>query len=392
MDDLMNKRSKTKDKAQEEEHTMKLRQEARKRMLSQPLFPVAGDRMEQQMNVLLDIIIAEHPEKLTDFQLFQIFFDKAYPVMKENINEVIPVLNASYLMRLRSKQSRQVLITDDEYEKPAQLRPKIKLPIKQLYKDHHLVVAAPYPNYFQMDIVYCGLTNYLFIIEIGTRYLVAVAMNMVPIKESAYEISLIKKDSVACTLALEAAIKEFKPRKQYIIETDRELGFTAVEPELLSKYHIRLRIRPEDASHTRLSVVNRVVRTIRRLSGYKTNITPELMSGLVEAYNNTPHTTLLRSIGFPVSPIDVANDFNMEAHIALKAIHFNQPRREKNELEPGTKVNVHRSRMPFQKERANDILEGDWCVVERDRGNKICIQDRETGKVLRVPRFWVQPK
>jgi hypothetical protein len=116
------------------------------------------------------------------------------------------------------------------------------------------------------------------------------------------------------------------------------------------------------------------------------------MSKLVDAYNNTPHTTLSRSIGFPVSPIDVANDFNMEAHIALKAIHFNQPRREKNKLEPGIKVNVHRSRMPFQKEQANEILEGDWSVVESNGGNKICIQDRETRKVLRVPRYWVQPK
>ena len=71
--------------------------------------------------------------------------------------------------------------------------------------------------------------------------------------------------------------------------------------------------------HGSLALVDRFVRTLRDMTfnaGYK--LTPFALKEMVRQYNNAPHSTLSKWIGFDVSPLMVQNDKNKEEYIVMK--------------------------------------------------------------------------
>jgi hypothetical protein len=78
-------------------------------------------------------------------------------------------------------------------------------------------------------------------------------------------------------------------------------------------------------NHTSLSIIDRVIRSIRDMafnSGVGT-ITPNIMKELVKLYNNAPHQTLSKIMGFPVSPNQADLDHRLEAEIVKRIVAKN---------------------------------------------------------------------
>ena len=76
--------------------------------------------------------------------------------------------------------------------------------------------------------------------------------------------------------------------------------------------------------HGSLALVDRFVRTLRDMTfnaGYK--LTPFVLKEMVRQYNNAPHSTLSKWIGFDVSPLMVQNDKNKEEYIVMKIYKAN---------------------------------------------------------------------
>ena len=68
-----------------------------------------------------------------------------------------------------------------------------------------------------------------------------------------------------------------------------------------------------DPLHSSLGLVDRCIRTIRdMIFNAELQITPLAIKEMVRQYNNAPHTTLSKYIGFDVSPLMVQQDKNKE--------------------------------------------------------------------------------
>jgi hypothetical protein len=72
-------------------------------------------------------------------------------------------------------------------------------------------------------------------------------------------------------------------------------------------------------NHKSLSIVDRVIRTIRDMAyvaGLKLNST--VIKQLADIYNNTPHSTLSSIMGFDITPNIVASDIDLETEIVRR--------------------------------------------------------------------------
>jgi hypothetical protein len=134
-------------------------------------------------------------------------------------------------------------------------------------------------------------------------------------------------------------------------------GFMTLPKIYEAKYANIIITSKPDPYHNRLSIVNRVVRTMRDFAhkyfDAQENIPPEMITKIIQYYNNFPHKTLSRLIGFNVSPKMVLNDIELEGFIARKLMYLNLEQ-EKKKLKIGDKVVViHQKnpKNPFEKIR-----------------------------------------
>jgi hypothetical protein len=111
--------------------------------------------------------------------------------------------------------------------------------------------------------------------------------------------------------------------------------------------------KPDDY-HNRLSLINRVIRTIRdfayQMFGTEKNIAPEQLSEVLKYYNERPHKTLSMLIGFNVSPKMLLDDVELEGFIAKKLMYLNTEQ-EKKKLAIGDRVTVAHQSEIFEKRR-----------------------------------------
>ena len=71
--------------------------------------------------------------------------------------------------------------------------------------------------------------------------------------------------------------------------------------------------------HTSLGLIDRMVRTIRdMIFNAGLEMTPLAIKEMVRQYNNAPHSSLSKWIGFDVSPLTVQRDKNKEEYIVMK--------------------------------------------------------------------------
>jgi hypothetical protein len=110
-------------------------------------------------------------------------------------------------------------------------------------------------------------------------------------------------------------------------------------------------------NHTSLSIIDRVVRTIRDMA-YRMgveDIVPDAMKRIVMFYNTAPHKTLSKIMGFEVSPNMAEQDTDLEIEIIRRILMKNQEVKNQNGfvLEAGSKVYVYNPRDTMNKRRSS---------------------------------------
>ena len=147
-----------------------------------------------------------------------------------------------------------------------------------------------------------------------------------------------------------------------------------------------------DPNHSSLAVVDRFIRTIRDMlynCGYEA--TPKAIKEVLRQYNWSPHSTLSRALGQPISPRNLMMDKDKEEYIVMRINKANLA----TKLSPGylidnnTRVKVYNEKNAFGKRRK---IHHEGEIVGRKAGLyavKINPNNREL--VILVPRYKISP-
>ena len=215
-------------------------------------------------------------------------------------------------------------------KKIPKIRPSITntFPLKENLKRYRLHKIAPRGTYM-IDLMFGpNRLTYLVAININTRY---ACIELTNIPGSTGEI--LKKDAKTSTSYLRALnkimeeVKKYNPMKH--LTGDGECAFNSkLSKEFYRKNGITFHPVPRmsvqgkngtDPLHSSLGLIDRFIRTIRDMlyqAGY--GLTPLAIKEMVRQYNNAPHRTLSKWIGFDVSPLMVQRDRYKEEYIVEK--------------------------------------------------------------------------
>ena len=122
--------------------------------------------------------------------------------------------------------------------------------------------------------------------------------------------------------------------------------------------------------HNRLGIIDRACRTLKDMLfnvGASEAPTPALIAHLLEVYNNTPHETLTKTMGFDVTPAQAFNNKRLQDEIVRRWMQENQSKVEHKaftDVKVGTIVFIPTPRQAFAKTRSS-VIRIPYRVVER---------------------------
>ena len=273
--------------------------------------------------------------------------------------------------------------------------------ISENLKRYGLHKIAPKGTYIIDEMSYNEFT-YLVAINVNTRYLIIELINDV-IKGG------IKKANVKstqlylrCLIKIIKKVKDTNPIKYIISDSDRAFSsnlakefyknnniiFRQVPRMLVIDEELLNKVVKTDPLHSSLSILDRVIRTIRDMC-YNANLkmTPNVINEMVNQYNHAPHKTLTNIFGFPVSPLMVQRDKNMEEYIVMKLNKENILTKLDNgyDIPIGTHVKIYNGKRNLGKRRIF-VIEG----VIKKKLNGLYLVSTEYGDV-KVPRYMISP-
>ena len=229
-----------------------------------------------------------------------------------------------------------------------EINPEIKqtitnhFPLKDNLKKYSLHKVAPRGSYMIDFMIHKKKYVYLVAININTRYAMIEMTNItVPDEKDSQESQekVLSKDAKTTSSYLRALnkmideVKFMNPIRH--LTGDGESAFkSSFAMKFYEQYNITFHPVPRmmiegkrtkagnqgtDPLHTSLALVDRFIRTIRdMIFNAELQITPLAIKEMVRQYNNAPHSTLSKYIGFDVSPLMVQQDKNKEEYIVMK--------------------------------------------------------------------------
>ena len=240
---------------------------------------------------------------------------------------------------------------------------------KSIKKQTHIQLHQIFPpDTWLIDLVKFGDYYYVFFVEANTRYLIPIMGNADLINNDALEqtglrvrtdrffdiFQQFESQNVIETTDRGMRLRSYQqPRKRINkIIGDSEKAFWS---ERMINYYRSKRIEYQRINtvvegHTRLSILDRLVRTIRDMvDNLKIEIvSPQEMKTLAEVYNNTKHKALM-----DFTPAEVHNNFRLERIVIERRMGSNMIRRNRNDyrLNLGDIVFVRRFYTQFEKHR-----------------------------------------
>lgn len=244
-------------------------------------------------------------------------------------------------------------------------------------------------NEYMEDIMFEGKYAYLVLININTRYLCVEPLNM---KHGDNYIKTNTKSAKSYLTALREINKRlnriisnkvsYKSRKIKYLFGDGESCFNSKEAwKYYSSYDINFnpvsRIDAENGKsypiHTGLSIIDRVIRTIRDMANNLKikMINPADMEYIVDYYNKSIHKTLSKFAKFPVSPEMVQNDIELEKHIIFNMVkdNYNKKNNSDYKLNEGQIVAVYNPKNNIIGKRRNITKPDKYIFVRQKRCN-----------------------
>ena len=281
-------------------------------------------------------------------------------------------------------------------------------PLKQNKKLYQLHKVCPKKTYI-IDIMFCDKYAYLIAINVNTRFLYAAPMNKVVSVTSDQDTQAYmsySKDADTYINALDSLIKSgmdvrylqgdgekaFDSWNAWAYYDSHDIEFKPVPrmkmgvyPDFMKKEQKQSKTDP---MHGSLGILDRVIRTLRDMAYHIEVgiITPNIMKELVNQYNNVPHTTLSKYVGFDVTPQMVQDDEELENYIIRQIMKENEKvtSRAGFKLENGTPVKLYNEKDSMAKRRSI-IQPGKYHIVDY-HGGYYEVEDENKNRQF-IPRF-----
>ena len=279
-------------------------------------------------------------------------------------------------------------------KKTPKIRPSITntFPLKENLKRYRLHKIAPRGTYM-IDLMFgSNKLTYLVAININTRYACVELTNII-----GNDNEILKTDAKTSTSylrALRRIMEEVKDNPILHLTGDDECAFGSNDSKKFYEdngitFHPvpRMKIEGKNGTaplHSSLGLIDRFIRTIRDMlyqAGY--GLTPLAIKEMVRQYNNAPHKTLSKWIGFDVSPLMVQRDKNKEEYIVEKIRKANIATKLNYgyNIPIGTKVKVYNEKNVLGKRRT---ICKEGTITGKRKG---LYEVKINGKDYSVPRF-----
>ena len=297
----------------------------------------------------------------------------------------------------KTKSKQQYLISEDKH-------PYLK-PVKHLTnvfpnnKKFNLHAVSPH-GLFIIDLMFVDNTCYLVAIELNTRKLYIEPTNIIN-ESSDYEtVTKDKKNTILYLIALQKIISSGANIKA--LRGDGEGAFNSHKSQTFYQEHgisfipvsrIRLTNGKTEPNHNSLAIVDRVIRTIRDMSfNSKLKLTSTTITQFVQIYNDTPHSTLSKVMGFEVTPNIASSDIELETEIVrrIQQQNFSTVHSPMFSLMKGVKCTVLENYDQFAKKRSK--IKPDLYEVIDFKGNKYLLQNVRTHKKIIESRKNLNPQ
>ena len=147
-----------------------------------------------------------------------------------------------------------------------------------------------------------------------------------------------------------------------------------------------------EGSHTSLSLIDRLCRTIRDISynmGIKI-LNQDSINKVLNVYNNMYHSSLSKMLGKKITPNEVNNSPELEQQIINYCIDYNKQLKVLHpeiELQIGQICKVYQPFDKFKKRRR--LLKKDYYKIVNKTGNIYTVQNTRNNKKIDVPRYFI---
>ena len=147
-----------------------------------------------------------------------------------------------------------------------------------------------------------------------------------------------------------------------------------------------------EGSHTSLSLIDRLCRTIRDISynmGIKI-LTQNDINKVLNVYNNMYHSSLSKMLNKKITPNEVNNSPELEQQIINYCIDYNKQLKVLHpeiELKIGQICKVYQPFDKFKKRRR--LLKKDYYKIVNKTGNIYTVQNTRNNKKIDVPRYFI---
>ena len=147
-----------------------------------------------------------------------------------------------------------------------------------------------------------------------------------------------------------------------------------------------------EGSHTSLSLIDRLCRTIRDISynmGIKI-LTQNDINKVLNIYNNMYHSSLSKILGKKITPNEVNEHPELEQQIINYCIDYNKQLKVLHpeiELQVGQICKVYQPFDKFKKRRR--LLKKDYYKIVNKTGNIYTVQNVRNNKKIDVPRYFI---
>ena len=145
--------------------------------------------------------------------------------------------------------------------------------------------------------------------------------------------------------------------------------------------------------HSLLAILDRFCRTLRNMAYnigiLNQEIDPFIMSQLLIAYNNSPHTTFRRIFNKPITPNEMDRNKLLEDKLCYQLVRHNFVVRNNNgyDISINSPVRIKNEANTFGKLK-HKLIPGIFTVVGKDNNLFIC---KQGNNIIRVPRYMLKP-
>ena len=238
----------------------------------------------------------------------------------------------------------------------------------------------------------------LLLININTRKAYAYALNNVEIKPIGQNEEYTITYSTTNKKTTSNLINVFK---QFLNDIDHKITSLRFDNESAVKskqFQIMLQnnkikfIPVVEGSHTSLSLIDRLCRTIRDISynmGIKI-LTQNDINKVLNVYNNMYHSSLSKMLNKKITPNEVNDSPELEQQIINYCIDYNKQLKVLHpeiELQVGQICKVYQPFDKFKKRRR--LLKKDYYKIVNKTGNIYTVQNVRNNKKIDVPRYFI---